>query len=87
MTHEHRHATGPPPYSPLTYLSFGLVAAALVAVEIAVHAGAALDGWRRQPTWNPLVLLIDLRATVSAGPRRAPPFWQQRSPCWPRSPG
>ncbi len=25
-----------------------------------MHAGAALDGWRRQPTWNPLVLLIDL---------------------------
>ena len=60
MNHEHRHATGPPPYSPLTYLLFGLIAAALIAVEIAVHAGAALDGWQRQPTWNPLVLLIDL---------------------------
>jgi type IV secretory pathway TraG/TraD family ATPase VirD4 len=60
VRHEHRHSTGPPPYSPLGYLSFALVAAALIAIEIAVHAGAALDGWRRQPTWNPLVLVIDL---------------------------
>ena len=71
MSHEHRHATGPPPYSPLTYLSFGLGGAALVAVEIAVHAGAALDGWRRQPTWNPLVLLIDLAAAPRGWPAAA----------------
>jgi type IV secretory pathway TraG/TraD family ATPase VirD4 len=60
VRHEHRHATGPPPYSPLGYLSFALLATGLIAVELAVHAGAALDGWRRQPTWNPLVLAIDL---------------------------
>jgi type IV secretory pathway TraG/TraD family ATPase VirD4 len=59
VSHQHRHATGPGPYSPLTYLSFGLLAAAAVAIELAVHGGAALDG-RRQPTWNPLVLVIEL---------------------------
>ena len=71
MNQHHRHATGPGAGSELTYLSFGAAAVVLVLVEAAVHAGAALAGWRRQPTWNPLVLAIDLARGRVAWPSAA----------------
>jgi len=73
MSAQHRHASGPAPHSPLTHMSFALIAAIAVLVEVSVHAGAALDGWRHQPTWNPLVLAIDLARKRVRWPGSATP--------------
>ena len=48
-----------------------MIAVIVVSVEVAVHAGAALDGWRRQPAWNPLVLAIDLARQRTRWPQSA----------------
>ena len=59
MRAQHRHASGTTAYSPAGWLTAGLLALAALAVEIAVHAGSALDHLH-QPSWNPLVLAINL---------------------------
>ena len=59
MRAQHRHASGTTAYSPVGWLTAGVIALAALAVEIAVHAGSALDHLP-QPSWNPLVLAINL---------------------------
>jgi type IV secretory pathway TraG/TraD family ATPase VirD4 len=56
---EHRHSSGHPGPE-LTVILFAVIAAVLLAVEASVHVGAAIDGWRQQPPWSPLVLALDL---------------------------
>ena len=69
-THRDRHASGPSPVTETVAIL--AVVAVIAAAVIAVHVAAALDEWR-QPSWNPLVLLLQAaRGRLRLAPATVP---------------
>ena len=74
MSHTHRHATGPAPFSPLLAGTLALLALAGVVGEAAAQAGAAIDHWRRRPPLDPLALALELADGRTRWPPAATPI-------------
>ena len=74
MSHTHRHATGPAPFSPLLAGSLALLALAGVVGEAAAQVGAAIDHWHRRPPLDPLALALELADGHTGWPPAATPI-------------
>jgi hypothetical protein len=71
---QHRHATGPPPFSPVAAAAVAALALLIVAVEVAAQAGAAIDHWRHRPPLDPLALGLDLADGRTGWPPASTPL-------------
>ncbi len=74
VSHAHRHATGPAPFSPLLAGTLALLALAGVVAEAAAQAGAAIDHWHRRPPIDPLALALELADGHTRWPPAATPI-------------
>ena len=74
MSHAHRHATGPAPFSPLLAGTLALLALAGVVGEAAAQGGAAIDHWHRRPPLDPLALALELADGRTRWPPAATPI-------------
>ncbi|MGO9908829.1 MAG: type IV secretory system conjugative DNA transfer family protein [Solirubrobacteraceae bacterium] len=74
MSHTHRHATGPAPFSPLVAGTLALLALAGVVGEGAAQGGAAIDHWHRSPPLDPLALALELADGHTRWPPAATPI-------------
>jgi type IV secretory pathway TraG/TraD family ATPase VirD4 len=56
---QHRHSSGPGGASPLAIWALLLGVGAVLGFDVAIHAAVKISAWR-QPTWNPLALILKL---------------------------
>jgi len=74
VSHAHRHATGPAPFSPLLAGTLALLALAGAVGEAAAQGGAASDHWHRRPPLDPLALALELADGRTRWPPTATPI-------------